>query len=754
MGMKRKRFLILALAILVVLALTAVLTACSHRHEVMKWRVTKEPTCTTEGMQRGACVDCGEVVEEPVPTVAENHIWGEWEVSIRPSFNRDGKGELKRVCRENAEHTQAVSIPKLSSNGAGYEEYEIFKEPTVVAEGRLSAVYASEYGNIAFTVNVPKKEFDEESVEDAVLMGSSNKDLIRKGSGVVDIGYNENGGHNYGAFNYVFGTDYTYTNYVGDGQEIWVSLTSGGDVFGVLRKKNTDGSVIVMQYPSASELDFNGFHYRISRADRDFYGAEGLLANAYSWGKKNANRDFKQGVQTTEVTNTSGNVVNPNGERVYWFRFGYYSVPQYFCKIECKFMLTESGALRYILMTTDTYVRDPGVDDNDKQNDQFYLQLDPSTNDTLAYLYENCGRPVYNEVVEYYQELKADYPDEPEHEYTEASFIVSDFDVTYKNRVVPEEYTDSTPTLMTGGGTVSANILVLVAQNVQPATAGFSYDPLSIYRITANGRYIKLDSDSVTDPVWVVGPDGLGRISIRSRLAGEIKLAFRTKSGCEKIVTIYANYSAPSQLRPAIYEYHDSGYEWKESTTNTMSATVYARQSLTMKSVIDSSLLAYVDGSYDATIASGPAGGTLRVNENAGTVSFTASEVGEYVVEMKSKLKPTVVAILTVTVVAPPSVDGLLQGEYTAKMKKFDAEISFAPAGKDGKIYATVTTNKGTEILHVYYDEEYRIVRSEHADGARLGVAIELNEAYKLVFANPTGFGSGKERAVMYEKEE
>lgn len=408
-------------------------------------------------------------------------------------------------------------------------------------------------------------------------------------------------------------------------------------------------------------------------------------------------------------------------------------------------MLTDDGALKYIVMYVYSY-----------SSDQFEITMHPETNDAIVSLKENCGNPIYNEVVEYRQELKSDYPDEPEHEYTEESFNMTDFKITYKSGSeyieVPEEIGDNTPSFMTGGG---SNVLALYVKDIIPSTATFDDDPLKVYWINENGRRTLLDyafSDSMTVTAYVNESSGI--VQIRSRRAGYLKLAFVTESGYEKIITVHAEYSSPSKLMPAIYEYSDAGYIWKTTTGKEMTAEVYAGQSLTMKAQISDDKILYVDGSYVAEIESGPdENATVTPIEDSDSVRFVANTPGEYVVKMRSVLKRTVVATVTVTVNPAPSAAGLMTGDYTATMKKFTATISFSEPDTEGKIYATIKTDKATEILYVYYDEQYNVVRSEHYDGANLGTSIELNEAYKLVFVNPTGFGSGKERAILYAVE-
>lgn len=756
--MKRRK-LIFSVVILVFLLATMLLASCTHKHEVLKWRTIVEPTCTTEGMRRGACADCGEVIEEAMAPVEENHVWGEWEVTVCPTYDLTGTGRATRVCAENHDHTQSVTLPILTSTGVGYKEgeYEIFEEPTVVSEGKLSAIYESIYGDIAIAITVPKKTFDPQSVEDAVLLGSSNRDMIRKGNGVIDIGYNENGKPNYGSFNYEYGTDYVHTVYTGE-QEKWISLTSDGKVFAVMKNYRSEDTS-VKTYPKATELDLTGFHYSISRADKSFYGAEGLLYNAYLWGSANINGDFEEGVSKTKIKDTSGKVVNANGESIYWFSFGYYCVTQTnFCKVKCQFMLTDEGALKYIIMNVNSYVKD--LDGTGKP--QFGLYTDKSTNNTRAYLVPDCGNPPYKEVVEYHQDLKADFPDEPEHNYTEEAFKVSDFTVWYKTesgqyKEVTEEVTDDTPVLQTGG---DANVLNLILRDISPDTANFVTDPISIYRITESGARKKLNYDSNNDVVWFRDGEINGEyaLSLRSKISGNIRLALVTKGG-EKIITVSCKPSAPQVLYPVVYEYNDSGYLWNQSSSKTATATIYAGQPLVMKAVISSENSAYVDPSYKAQIASATGLNGEAISETGYTltqteeedVRFVASVAGEYVIDMKSTAeKGFAVATVTVTVKSAPSVIDRLRGNYTATFKKFQATVAFAEPDTDGKILAEVVTDKGTEIVEVEYDLEHDAIKTTHNSGAKLGVSISFNEVYKLVLSNPTGFGSGKERAIMY----
>lgn len=723
---------IIAIATVLILALACMVitSACSHQHQVNKWKTIKEPTCTTEGLKRGACVECGDVIEEPIPAVAENHVYGAWVIDVEPTYSRDGAGKAVKYCKDNSEHKIEVVLPRLTSNGAGYSYYEVTKEATVLDEGQITAVFSNPNGDVAFTIATAKKEFDPENctVEDAVLIGSSNKDLIRRGTGLKDMGWDTTGqGSVASEFSYEYGENYVHTYDSDDDEDLWFSLTSTGDVFGVIRQVGVDGFTVLERYAKATKANLEGFDYTISRIGRTFYGAEGLVKYAYEWGKRNDNLDFEEGITK-----------NANGEKVYFFTFGYYNVPRYFCKIVCQFTLTEDYAIRYAKLSSNAYVR---INGEEGELNQFDVNIN-SNNQTIVTLKPDAGQPWYKEFVEYNQITKKEDPEEPVHEYTEEAFMISGYDLQYNGRFV----TDETKLSFTCADT--NNPLKLNIKNIQPKTADFNYDPLTIYRVNDKGVRFRLSFDN-TSLVWYTLSDN-NILRIYSKLAGDITLVLVTNSGYERTIVVTANPAAPVNLYPSVYEYNDSGYVWKNTTDKNLDAKVYVGQSLTFTANVANDEKAYTDASFIPSIEGDPQSATVSTIEDSSNVRFLATEAGTYVVKLTSTKNSYVYATVTVTVESAPLMTDLLSGDYSGKLKKTDVTVSFSKLDSDGKVLATISTNKGIEIISVYYDSEHGVLVCEHSDGIELGITLELNEAYKLVVANPTGFGSGRERCVIY----
>lgn len=118
---------------------------------------------------------------------------------------------------------------------------------------------------------------------------------------------------------------------------------------------------------------------------------------------------------------------------------------------------------------------------------------------------------------------------------------------------------------------------------------------------------------------------------------------------------------------------------------------------------------------------------------------------------MRSTKKTGIQARVTVTVIEPPSVEEILSGVYEGKLTypmRGDVTVTFSKEGET--LLATVVTKKGTEIVKVVYDEEKKALKTDHKEGVELGITFRINEAYRLVLRNPTGFGGGLEEVVIY----
>lgn len=711
------------------------LFGCACRHEVFRWKVKTEATCTTNGVRYGVCSLCGEVVEEPTEIIAENHVYSDWEITKAPTYERDGIGEATKVCKEDSSHFIKVTLPRLSESYVGYKYHEIVKEATVLSEGKLALIYESEYGDITFTMTIGKKEFYptgnpdidplkavRETVYDAVILGSSNKELIRRGTGSVLVELNGEGSPY--SISYEYGEGYTKTD--NGSNRLWAIQKENGGIFGL-----TDSSGSLEEYANIRKDHLTGYEYKISFAGKTFFGAEGLLKYSYEWGAKDTNQDF-----TVQISSKEDNGIT---RILYKFSFCYYNVPSTLNKVEVEFTLTDEYAIDYIKLSCDTYV-------------QSQFETSEIEGKAICTLKTGCGEPKAAEYIIYNQILKKDEPEEPVHEYNENSLKISDFDVCYRSNgelVVITEDTESAPNLTAGGGT---SILKLYLTNVQPSSASFALDGVTFYRVLSTGRYVPIDfAYSTNNPVWMASFDTeKGTVDTRARTKGYVTLAARTTSGAEKRFVINVVPSAPTSLYPCYYEYGDNGYSWKESVTKNITAQVYVGQSLSVKAKLSVDEQPYAEGGFKPSLAIASEYASVTYTDGAAAAEFVATKAGTYTVRLKA-VKGKAECTVTITVIDPPDVTEMLVGDYTAKLKKCTATIAFGK--EDGTVIATITTNKGEEVITVSYDAVNKELVTEHKSGAELGLALELNEAYKIVLVNPTGFGSGKERAVIYEVE-
>ncbi len=76
-----------------------------HEHDYIK-EITKEPTCTEEGLATYTC-ECGDSYTESIP--AKGHTEGSWETISEPTCTEDGKKQIK--CTICGEVLKEESIP-------------------------------------------------------------------------------------------------------------------------------------------------------------------------------------------------------------------------------------------------------------------------------------------------------------------------------------------------------------------------------------------------------------------------------------------------------------------------------------------------------------------------------------------------------------------------------------------------------------------------------------------------------------------
>ena len=109
---------------------------CSYReeeilkkaeHKYGQWKITRQPTCTAEGMQERECVWCGTKETEIIPV--KEHSYGEWKI-IKPAACVEA-GVRERECKVCGK-SQKEEIPPT---GHSYGDWKTVRKPTCTDVG-------------------------------------------------------------------------------------------------------------------------------------------------------------------------------------------------------------------------------------------------------------------------------------------------------------------------------------------------------------------------------------------------------------------------------------------------------------------------------------------------------------------------------------------------------------------------------------------------------------------------------------------
>lgn len=730
----KKKTVIKSIAVLLSAILgVAVFTSCEKEceHQVNAWKVEREATCTTEGLRRGPCVNCGDVIEEKIPVDPEHHVYGDWEITKLPVNSSTGSGKAVKTCTENSGHTLEVTLPRITDTGVGYAAAEIVTPATVLNEGELHLVYEHEEGDIVFSVPTDKKKINlnpnpetgekipvSEIVHDAVLLGWSNHDKVRRGNGTK----NEGMGHDSTTFSYEYGDNYTHIVDAADRREYWYSLTDDDKLYAIWKDGVSAGNR-PEEYADAKEDAIKGYGYNIGQAGSSFYyGAEDLLKGVYDWGASaDNNGDFYQELSTHA------------GRQSYKYGFSYYNPPDRYSIISVEFTLTEDYVADYLCLKAYSY---PGSE---------FTVTGDAEGGWACKLNEDANW-LYDESIEYHQTTVAEDPEVPQNPYGENSLKISSYDLICNGKVLSE----TEPTELEADAKY-----IFTVRDIQPQTSDFYYDPVTIYWLKSDGTRMELDYGTLgDDKMLCYYQKDNGVFQYRSHYAGDVTLLFVTASGNEKKVLLHVNPITPSALYASTYEYGDTGYLWSSTTSSTAESTVYVGQPLVFRANVPNQEKTYVDHGFEALLSAASDGGTMDAatietvtQDNAPAAKFTAAAPGTYTIVLRSVKYTSIRIILYIHVEEPPAIETILSGTYTGRINypsKGNVTVTFTDVNT-----AEVKTNKGTEILTLQYNEETGVLSSTHKEGVNMGISLSLNEAYRIVLINPTGFGSGKENVVL-----
>lgn len=753
-----------AVAMATIFALSA-FSGCKKKEEhAYTWTIDKEATCTTEGKKTGVCGICGDVQEVIIPVDKNAHVYGDWQIS-QPT--EEATGSASRECALNSAHKVDVTLPKITKEGTGYLSSEITKQPTVISEGERTFVFEHSSGNVTFIQTLPLKQM--ETVEDAVILGSSRGDLIRKESGRYTEALNDPEGTRYSSFLAEYNNDHTVITDKADNLKQYFSYDEDGKVFGIEIKMDSNGQATgdpkVME--NVVEACMLGYGYASGGGNGlRTYGAEQTLYWYYQKGKDA--REDKKAVKYSEDID-----IYPNGSVDATFQFSYYENPT-FCRYTIEFSLGANGVIESLVLTTEI-VREWLIaeDENgqkmfDKDGDVIFA-VDDETG--IQYSYEHEYMVV--RVLEYDAPvLKTENDVVPDNPFNSNIRYITSFDVTYNGEVLSGDNLPLFPSVK------SFNLNVT---NVQPAaTADLDYDPLTLY-VRTNNKDMALTLNTSDNPYNIMGffNKESKQITLRAEYAGKLTLVIKTKGGLvEKVFNMEFDTSAPSTLLAQAYVYSDAdgevSYNWTDCDSNQNNAvTIYVGQPLKIRSNAPAGELAYADLSFTAEI-------TNAVNklymtfteeyfEGRNIYSAVASRVGTYQIWLRYVKNRNVYTSIYVKVVAAPQLSTLINGEYTGNL----ADIRIGSAGKPspvtvliepgenylvGKVYISVGDEMESHFNYVFNEETKEFIL-EYYYGVSVDVnytfdfSLKINEAYKLVLTHSMTFGGGAEKESVVLKQ-
>ena len=113
--------------------------APQHTHRFGDWTVTKEVTCTEDGVETRTCPVCGEVETKTIP--ATGHKFGDWTVTKAATSKEEGvETRTCSVCGA----TETRAIPKLQNPFTDMKSTEYYVEPVLWAVNKGITVGTSE----------------------------------------------------------------------------------------------------------------------------------------------------------------------------------------------------------------------------------------------------------------------------------------------------------------------------------------------------------------------------------------------------------------------------------------------------------------------------------------------------------------------------------------------------------------------------------------------------------------------------------
>ena len=163
---------------------TVVVSALQHTHDFGNWSISLEPTLTSKGKIKRVCsLNNAHFEEEEIASLSDTSVWSV-KNEVKPTCENDGSttytstygdvtittnklghnfgawtfvnepttstnGKAKRVCKNDATHSEEVEVPALSNTST----WSIKEDVKPTCENNGHTTYTSTYGDVTITTN-------------------------------------------------------------------------------------------------------------------------------------------------------------------------------------------------------------------------------------------------------------------------------------------------------------------------------------------------------------------------------------------------------------------------------------------------------------------------------------------------------------------------------------------------------------------------------------------------------------------------
>ena len=287
---------------------------------------------------------------------------------------------------------------------------------------------------------------------------------------------------------------------------------------------------------------------------------------------------------------------------------------------------------------------------------------------------------------------------------------------------------------------VSGGAISVTIENINPSSASFAQDAMYF---DCEGYYGG-EQDSST---LLTVADGFvayrknNEIKITPKGGGVFKLKIRTDSGIKKTITLKIIGSAPTEMIGQVGNAVTGDFYASNVKTVSAGGEIYFYGRVENSADTRQTCAVTSDNKAYATVQS------VRFGDRD-CFKFTASQKGEYTVEVASQSAPDVKCVFTFTVGDIPDYENILKSSYTVTDQEGNIYlVEFSPRNANGefdgevKITRTPTDDSDnpltdqaeTETFEYYVNQDELTINLTHSLGGNLGVKLSVNEFEKLV---------------------